>query len=105
MGIRPDFRNLSSEVATLLESALPLAQRSPVVKHWITAVLAPYFASLPAERLTEYKVKSNLFFIALHDHPLDETLVTETVQCLEVYCSNGTVWEVLTIKRVCATRW
>ena len=77
-------------MATLLESALPLAQRSPVVKHWITAVLAPYFAALPTERLTEYKVKSNLFFIALHDHPLDETLVTETVQCLEVYCSNGT---------------
>ena len=92
-------------MATLLESALPLAQRSAVVKHWITAVLAPYFASLPSERLSAYKVKSHQFFIALHDHPLDETLVTETVQCLEVYCGNGGRWRGASRQRRCGTRW
>ena len=72
---------MSSDVALMLESALPFT-------HWITSMLSPYFRALTSDLIYEYRIKSNTIFISLNDDPMNQTLIQRSMQSLQVYCSN-----------------
>ena len=79
---------MSSDVALMLESALPFTEKSDVIAHWITSMLSPYFRALTSDLIYEYSIKSNTIFISLNDDPMNQTLIQRSMQSLQVYCSN-----------------
>ena len=84
---------MSSDVALMLESALPFTEKSDVIAHWITSMLSPYFRALTSDLIYEYRIKSNTIFISLNDDPMNQTLIQRSMQSLQVYCSNRMEYE------------